>query len=74
MEDIKHPLTNAQLEILKIFSHDLNNDDLENLKSLLVRFFADKAISNANRTWDDNKWSNNDVDRMLETKMRSAKI
>lgn len=71
--DIKPPLSNLQLELLKVFSHQLDEEVL-NLKQMLVTFFAQRAIAQANKTWDEKGWTNTDVDRTLATKMRASKI
>lgn len=70
MQTIKQPLTNAQLEILKAFSHNLNEKDLMDLRKMLADFFAEKAIAEANKAWDEKGWTNKDVDRLLNTKLR----
>ena len=70
MQTIKQPLTNAQLEILKAFSHNLSEKDLIDLRKTLADFFAEKAITEANKAWDEKGWANEDVDRLLNTKLR----
>lgn len=71
MEEIQQPLSNMQLELLKVFSHDLKEQELLELKQLLVQFFAKRAIQAANQLWDEKGWNDEDVDRFLETKMRT---
>ncbi|MBK7871543.1 MAG: hypothetical protein IPJ74_13145 [Saprospiraceae bacterium] len=71
MEAIQQPLSNMQLELLKVFSHDLKEQELLELKQLLVQFFAKRAIQATNQVWDEKGWTDEDVDRMLETKMRN---
>jgi len=70
MQTIPHPLTNAQLEILKAFSHQLSEKDLLDLRKILADFFAKKAITEANKAWDEKGWTDKDVDRLLNTKLR----
>lgn len=73
METIaRQPLSNLQLELLKVFSHQLNDEEVVDLKKMLVTFFAQRAISQANKTWDKEGWNDTDVDRMLATKMRTS--
>jgi len=73
MLEISQPLTNAQMEILKAFSCNLKSDELDELKDLLANFFANKAIEGADKVWKEKGWTDNDVDRMLNTKMRKSK-
>ncbi len=71
MEVIQQPLSNMQLELLKVFSHDLKEQELLEIKQLLVQLFAKRAIQAANQVWDEKGWTDEDVDRMLQTKMRT---
>ncbi len=70
MQNLAQPLTNAQLEILKSFSHDLTETELRELRKTLAAFFAKRAVEAANKAWDDKGWTDQDVDRLLNTKMR----
>ena len=72
--DIKQPLSNLQLELLKVFSHQLDEEEILNLRQMLITFFSQRVIAQANKTWDEKGWTNTDVDRMLTTKMRASEI
>ncbi|MCP3929060.1 MAG: hypothetical protein GY705_08170 [Bacteroidetes bacterium] len=72
MEKIRQPLTNAQLEILKAFSFNLNINELEEFKDLIAQYFAKRAIQSANKVWDEKGWGDEDVDRILDAKMRKS--
>ena len=72
MQPIDQPLTNVQLEVLKAFSYNLNDNDLSEFKDLLANYFAKKAIDLADKAYEENKWSDKDVDKMLDTKMRKG--
>lgn len=73
MSELKTPLSNVQLEILKAFSYELDEHALEELRETLAQFFAKRAIRAANQAWDAHAWSEEDVERMLNTKMRRSK-
>jgi hypothetical protein len=73
VKDLNQPLSNTQLEILKAFSHHLNEIELKELRSVIAQYFAKRAIAAANKVWDEKKWTNQDVDRMLNTKIRLEK-
>ena len=70
MESSNQPLSNLQLEILKAFSYKLNIKDLQDFKDYIARYFANKAVKAADKAWEEKGWDEEDVDRMLETKMR----
>ncbi|GAB3974690.1 hypothetical protein GCM10028806_30880 [Spirosoma terrae] len=67
---VRKPLTNLQLELLKTFSHQLEETELLEVKKILAEFFAKRAVEQANAAWDQKGWTDEDVDRLLETKMR----
>ena len=70
---IQQPLTNVQLELLKAFAHQLSENELVEFKKTIANFFAQRLIQQADRVWDEKKWGDEDVDRMLNTKMRKTK-
>lgn len=60
------PLTNLQLELLKLYGTDLADEELQEVKQLLARFFARKAIDEADRVWDERGLTNEDMDTWLD--------
>jgi len=46
------PLSNLQQELLKIYSSNVEEQDLLNIKKYLARYFADKAIADSNQLWE----------------------
>ena len=72
MEVLKQPFSNGQLELLKAFSHNLSDSELAELKKVLAQFFAQRAINEANQVWDEKGWTEADVERILQTKMRTS--
>ncbi len=65
MNTIANPLSNLQLEILKLYSTNLNKSELIELKNQLAGFYAKKSIENANRVWMEKKLTNDDMDNWL---------
>lgn len=59
------PLSNVQIELLKIFSTDLSDTDLVELKSQLAKFYAEKSIELANQVWDEKGLTDADMDKWL---------
>ena len=47
------PLSNVQLELLKLFSTNLSDGELKELKGVLAAFYAHKSIQLANQVWDE---------------------
>ncbi len=58
-------LSNMQQELLKLYSSDIAEADLLNIKRYLARYFASKAIAEADDTWDKKGYDNETMDRWL---------
>ena len=71
MSVIKQPFTNLQLELLKVFAHKVSEEELLQIRSFLADFFAKKAIAAANKSWDEKGWTDETVDQLLNTKLRT---
>jgi hypothetical protein len=61
-------LSNLQLELLKLYSTNVEEDDLNDVKILLASYFSKKAISEADKVWESKKLSNKDMDKWLNEK------
>ncbi len=65
------PLNNAQLELLKLFSRDLEEADLLEIKRLIVKYLADKVTKMADELWEEKGWTNDDMNNLLNTHERT---
>ncbi len=70
METISSPLSNLQIELLKVFSRNVSEEDLLEIRRLLTLYFADKAIQAADKVWTEKGWTDEDAERLLNTHMR----
>jgi hypothetical protein len=68
MIDVKFPLSNVQMELMKLYSTNLSDQELAELKDVLAKFYADKAISKANEIWDDKGLTDADMEKWLNEK------
>jgi len=71
MKALKSPLTNLQLELLKLFARDVPDQDLLEIKRILTNYFAEKAMDEADQIWEKKGWTAKDVDRLSKTRMRT---
>lgn len=60
------PLSNLQQELLKIYGSDISDADLLHIKDYLARYFAGKAISEADNIWDQKGYTNELMDQWLK--------
>lgn len=58
-------LSNVQMELLKLYSNDLEYDDLMELRKVLTNHFAQKAMNGADTVWNQKKLSSDTVETWL---------
>lgn len=63
--------SNIQLELLRLYSRDLPEADLVEIKHLLARYFAEKLTRRADQVWEEKGWADDTMEEFLHTKMRS---
>jgi len=64
-------LNNTQLEILKMFSIDLSNEQLGEIKTLLVKYFAEKVTTEMDALFENNNWGEEQIDKWSKEHMRT---
>ena len=62
---IQPPLSNVQEELLKLFSADIPENHLAELKSMIARFLLDKARDKADTVWDEKEYSDEKLKQIL---------
>ncbi len=62
---LSQPLSNVQEELLKLYSTNLSPDELKELKIVLGKYFAQKATKEADKIWDNKKYSNETMNTWL---------
>jgi hypothetical protein len=60
-----HPLSNIQQELLKLYSADIAEADLLNIKRYLAKYFANKAIDEADQLWEQRGYTNDTMNNWL---------
>ena len=48
---IQQPFTNLQLELLSLYSRNVSDEELLQIRDMLAQFFADRATKRANEVW-----------------------
>lgn len=59
------PLSNMQQELLKLYASDIAEADLLNIKRYLAKYFSSRAISDADKIWDEKGFNNDTMDKWL---------
>ena len=70
MESATPRLSNTQREILKVFRHELTEEDLTKFRKNIADFFAEILMDEADKVWEEQGWDEEKVQEMLHTKMR----
>lgn len=64
-------LSNLQLELLKVFSFDLDETQIIEIRDLLAKYFADKATEEMDKLWEDNNWNEETIQKWSKEHMRT---
>jgi hypothetical protein len=51
------PFSNAQRELLALFSHDIPEQHLIELKTVIARFLMERAIAEATSIWEERTYT-----------------
>ena len=62
---LSEPLSNVQEELLKLYSTNLSIEELDELKTVLGKYYARKASKEADRIWDEKKITDELIDKWL---------
>lgn len=66
MEMMNSPLNKAQLELLKLFSRVNNEEELNEIRTIIGRYYANKAIAEADRLWDERGYTQQTMDDWMK--------
>jgi len=61
MKTMENYLSNVQIELLKIYSKNVPDNQLEEIKLLLAKYFAEKATRAMDKLWDENQLTADDM-------------
>jgi len=64
-------LTNLQLELLKLFSFQVNENQLTEIRDILAKYFADQATAEMDNLWTDKQWTNETMDNWVNEHLRT---
>lgn len=66
MSKLNYPLTNVQVELLKLFSTNISENELIELKEVLVKFYAERSIPLADNIENDRSLIDMDMEKWLD--------
>ena len=73
LQERSYKLSNLQLELLKMFSRNISNEQLKEIKGILSRYFADKASDEFEKLAEERGWTAETYRNWANDHLRSAK-
>ncbi|WP_375577906.1 hypothetical protein ABWH96_12705 [Marivirga tractuosa] len=70
---MENSLNNTQLEILKMFRYDLPQEQWDEIREMIAKYFADKVTKEVDALWDEKGWSEETMKEWSKEHMRSSK-
>lgn len=61
LKTMENYLSNVQIELLKLFSKNVPDKQLHDIKMLMAKYFAEQATQAMDKVWDENKLSDDDM-------------
>jgi len=62
---VQPPLTNVQAELLKVFSRQIPNEDLLELRQVMAKFLLQKARQRVDVIWEQKGYDNSIMSQLL---------
>jgi hypothetical protein len=64
-------LSNLQLELLKVFSFEVSDEQIREIKSLLAAYFANKVSMEMDALFEKNDWGEEKIEEWSKEHMRT---
>ena len=68
---LKQSLSNLQLELLEMYARQVPDSDLIEIKKMLANYFAQKAMNEADKIWNERGYTQDDMTKILNTHSRT---
>jgi hypothetical protein len=59
------PLNDAQISLLNLIGHGISDEDIVNIRKIIVQYLNQKAITEADKLWAEKNWSAEDAQRIV---------
>jgi hypothetical protein len=64
-------LSNLQLELLRVFSFELSEEQLLEIREMLVDYFSNKVSSEMDALFEENRWGEEKIEEWSKEHMRT---
>jgi hypothetical protein len=65
-------LSNLQLELLKVYSREIEDEDVIAIRKMLSAYFAEKAMRMADEAWVKNGWKSSETKQLSQQHNRTS--
>jgi len=66
------PLSNIQLELFKLYSFNVTEEQLKDIKRMLAQYFAKQATKEMDDLWEEKGWNNDKIKEGKSSYMRTS--
>lgn len=64
-------LTNLQIELIRLFSYQIPDNQIGEIKDLLAKYFAEVATREMDKLWEENQWNNDTMETWSNEHLRT---
>lgn len=69
--DATKKLTNLQIELLELFKYELRDDQIKEIRMLLVNYFAEKITDDLEMLFKKNEWGEEKIEEWSKEHLRT---
>lgn len=66
-------LSNLQLELLKLYSYNVSDEEVGDIKKMLAGYFSKKIDEEMNQLWEDKAWDAQTIENWKNEHLRSSR-
>jgi len=63
--NIHPPLSNIQMELLKLYATGISDEHLKDLRIVIAKFLLEKARKKADKIWEERAYSQDTINHLL---------
>lgn len=67
----KRPLSNLQLELLRLYSTDISDSQLLEIKKMLANYFSQQIDEDITALWNKNGWDEGTIETWKNERLRT---
>ncbi|MFZ1788240.1 MAG: hypothetical protein WAT92_08020 [Saprospiraceae bacterium] len=67
-------LTNLQIELLEVFKYELPEDQLKEIRTMLVEYFSEKVTNDLDNLFEKEGWGAEKIEEWAQEHMRSKSV